>query len=30
MVFLSVEPEFDGMRQMPEFEHLLARVTPIT
>jgi TolB-like protein/DNA-binding winged helix-turn-helix (wHTH) protein/Tfp pilus assembly protein PilF len=30
MVFLSVEPEFDSVRQMPEFQQLLARVKPVT
>jgi TolB-like protein/DNA-binding winged helix-turn-helix (wHTH) protein/Tfp pilus assembly protein PilF len=30
MVFLSVEPEFDSVRQMSEFQQLLARVKPIT
>src|SRR5262249_10263113 len=30
MVFLPVEPEFDSVRQMPEFQQLLARVKPIT
>jgi TolB-like protein/DNA-binding winged helix-turn-helix (wHTH) protein/tetratricopeptide (TPR) repeat protein len=28
LVFLPVEPEFDWMRTKPEFERLLARVTP--
>lgn len=28
MVFLPVQPEFDGMRQTPEFQRLLARVKP--
>jgi hypothetical protein len=27
-VFLPVEPEFDGMRQTPAFQRLLARVKP--
>ena len=26
LVFLAVEPEFDNMRQVPEFQQLLARV----
>ena len=26
LVFLAVEPEFDGMRQLPEFQQLLERV----
>jgi len=30
MVFLPVEPEFDNVRQMPEFQQLLARVKPVT
>jgi TolB-like protein/DNA-binding winged helix-turn-helix (wHTH) protein/Tfp pilus assembly protein PilF len=30
MVFLQVEPEFDNVRQMPEFQQLIARVKPIT
>jgi TolB-like protein len=29
MVFLPVEPEFEGMRQTPEFQRLLARVKPL-
>jgi TolB-like protein/DNA-binding winged helix-turn-helix (wHTH) protein/Tfp pilus assembly protein PilF len=28
MMFLPVEPEFEGARQAPEIQHLLARVTP--
>jgi TolB-like protein/DNA-binding winged helix-turn-helix (wHTH) protein/Flp pilus assembly protein TadD len=28
MVFLPVQPEFDGMRQAPAFQRLLARVKP--
>jgi TolB-like protein/DNA-binding winged helix-turn-helix (wHTH) protein/Flp pilus assembly protein TadD len=28
LVFLSVEPEFDGMREREDFRRLLARVTP--
>ena len=28
MMFLPVEPEFDGMRTVPEFQRLLARVKP--
>jgi TolB-like protein/DNA-binding winged helix-turn-helix (wHTH) protein/Tfp pilus assembly protein PilF len=30
MVFLPFEPEFDGVRQMPEFHQLLARVKPMS
>jgi TolB-like protein/DNA-binding winged helix-turn-helix (wHTH) protein/Tfp pilus assembly protein PilF len=30
MVFLPVEPEFDRVRQLPEFQQLLARVKPRT
>lgn len=30
MVFLPVEPEFDAVRQMPEFRQLLARVKPMS
>jgi len=29
MVFLPVQPEFAGVRATPEFQRLLARVTPI-
>ena len=29
MVFLPVEPEFAGVRETPEFQRLLARVTPM-
>jgi len=29
MVFLPVEPEFDSVRQTPEFRNLLARVKPL-
>ena len=29
MVFLSVEPEFAGVRATPEFQHLLARIMPM-
>jgi TolB-like protein/DNA-binding winged helix-turn-helix (wHTH) protein/tetratricopeptide (TPR) repeat protein len=29
MVFMPVEPEFEGVRQMPEFQRLLARVKPL-
>jgi tetratricopeptide (TPR) repeat protein len=28
LVFLPVEPEFDGMRTRPDFQELLARITP--
>jgi TolB-like protein/tetratricopeptide (TPR) repeat protein len=28
LVFLPVEPEFDGMRPRPDFQQLLARITP--
>jgi TolB-like protein/DNA-binding winged helix-turn-helix (wHTH) protein/tetratricopeptide (TPR) repeat protein len=28
LVFLPVEPEFDGMRSRPEFQQLLSRITP--
>lgn len=28
LVFLPVEPEFDSMREMPEFKRLIARVKP--
>ena len=30
MVFLPVEPEFAGVRQLPAFQQLLARVKPLT
>jgi TolB-like protein/DNA-binding winged helix-turn-helix (wHTH) protein len=30
MVFLSVEPEFAAVRQLPAFQRLLARVKPLT
>ena len=30
MVFLAVEPEFSGVRQLPEFQRLLARVKPLS
>jgi adenylate cyclase len=30
MVFLPVEPEFSGVRQLPEFQRLLARVKPLS
>jgi tetratricopeptide (TPR) repeat protein len=30
MVFLPVEPEFNGVRQLPEFQRLLARVKPLS
>jgi hypothetical protein len=29
MVFLPVEPEFAGVRQLPAFRELLARVKPL-
>jgi tetratricopeptide (TPR) repeat protein len=29
MVFLQVQPEFEGVRQAPEFQRLLARVKPL-
>jgi hypothetical protein len=29
MVFLPIEPEFEPVRQMPEFQRLLARVKPM-
>jgi hypothetical protein len=29
MVFLGVEPEFQNVRQAPEFQRLLARVRPL-
>ena len=29
MVFLPVEPEFEAVRQVPEFQRLLARVKPL-
>jgi hypothetical protein len=30
MVFLPVQPEFIGVRQLPAFRQLLARVTPLS
>jgi TolB-like protein/DNA-binding winged helix-turn-helix (wHTH) protein/Tfp pilus assembly protein PilF len=30
MVFLPVEPEFEGVRPLPEFQQLLARVKPMS
>jgi tetratricopeptide (TPR) repeat protein len=30
MMFLPVEPEFEGVRRMPEFQQLLARVRPLS
>jgi TolB-like protein/DNA-binding winged helix-turn-helix (wHTH) protein/Flp pilus assembly protein TadD len=30
MVFLAVEPEFSDVRQLPEFQRLLARVKPLS
>ena len=30
MVFLPVEPEFNGVRQLPAFQQLLARVKPLS
>jgi hypothetical protein len=30
MMFLPVEPEFERVRQTPEFQRLLARVTPLS
>jgi TolB-like protein/DNA-binding winged helix-turn-helix (wHTH) protein/Flp pilus assembly protein TadD len=30
MMFLPVEPEFEGVRQTPEFQRLLARVKPLS
>jgi len=30
MVFLPVEPEFNPVRQLPEFRQLLARVKPLS
>ena len=30
LTFLPVEPEFSGVRQLPAFRQLLARVTPIS